>query len=745
MATTITIKNSSVAGKVPDVDSIQVAELALNLADKKLYSKNASDEVFEVNSVVNSGDTLPGSGTNPGDLFWDTDDETLYYWDGTQWQAIASGSAVEGEYLKLTGGDLTGDLTLNTDKITLDATAGSITAAGKVESGFDNNTSEGVRLDPAGIVNVRRDSETSTAIGVFSGGVASSSTQTVEITAGGSITAAGNITTPRILAIGPTASDKVWSGYLTDTTGAATSFINADGSAIFAGPLTVYDALAGSATDSSFTIRNPDNTADVASINGNGSATFAGRVDAGDPALDNAAIVASGKHATKGVIQAYHYNNGSIFLGGGSDGVTKAEIKANGSAELAGSITAAGGIGASNFEARRTGTNLDVFSGFQNSTDLTSQILADGSAEFARGIWIAKDAKDGYLNVTQSTTGAAAFNVIDNAGTSTAVIYGSGSAEFAGRAAVGAEDLNNYALVAKNEALNPTIYARNYEDDSRALVFGGYNSGSSTVPTSSIFASGSAEFAGGAVLVESSGTIRTAASGTGFTLGTTLPTSDSTNSAFEIKAGATANTPDTGTGTVKITPSGSASFAGDVDIRSLEAGNPVHDAVAGVNTSSFRRSHSGLNLDCLVRLPLVSDSASPTGQSVITASNKGTQVFNVGTDGSAIFNSTVTTGSYVAANKDGIRKGASSTFISYGDSGLAGGATAYISADGSATFSSKVKTTGWFESARPSTSGIVFQGIGGSSTTSTINANGSASFSGTVTAGGYSMASLAQL
>jgi hypothetical protein len=58
--------------------------------------------------------------------------------------------------------------------------------------------------------------------------------------------------------------------------GLFTTTILANGSATFAGPLTVYDALAASATDSSFTIRNPGNTADVASIDGNGSATFAG-------------------------------------------------------------------------------------------------------------------------------------------------------------------------------------------------------------------------------------------------------------------------------------------------------------------------------------------------------------------------------------------------------------------------------------------------------------------------------------
>jgi hypothetical protein len=88
---------------------------------------------------------------------------------------------------------------------------------------------------------------------------------------------------------------------------------------------------------------------------------------------------------------------------------------------------------------------------------------------------------------------------------------------------------------------------------------------------------------------------------------------------------------------IALNADGSGLFTKDLEVRSLFAGKPVHDAVAGVNTSSFRRSHSGLNLDCLVQLPLVSDSSSPTGQSILTASNNGDQVFNVATDGSAKF------------------------------------------------------------------------------------------------------------
>ena len=60
MATTIKIKSSTVAGKVPETTDIQVSELALNLTDKKLYSRNA-DGVFEVKCQPN----VPGGDTPP--------------------------------------------------------------------------------------------------------------------------------------------------------------------------------------------------------------------------------------------------------------------------------------------------------------------------------------------------------------------------------------------------------------------------------------------------------------------------------------------------------------------------------------------------------------------------------------------------------------------------------------------------------------------------------------------------------
>jgi len=54
MANIITIKRSSVAGKQPNVADLQVGELALNLADGLIYSKNTAGNVIVVGSSTTS-------------------------------------------------------------------------------------------------------------------------------------------------------------------------------------------------------------------------------------------------------------------------------------------------------------------------------------------------------------------------------------------------------------------------------------------------------------------------------------------------------------------------------------------------------------------------------------------------------------------------------------------------------------------------------------------------------------------
>jgi hypothetical protein len=48
MSNTIQLKRSSTAGVVPEVSDLQQGELAINLADKKLYSKDNANAIFDL-------------------------------------------------------------------------------------------------------------------------------------------------------------------------------------------------------------------------------------------------------------------------------------------------------------------------------------------------------------------------------------------------------------------------------------------------------------------------------------------------------------------------------------------------------------------------------------------------------------------------------------------------------------------------------------------------------------------------
>ena len=96
MTTRIVIKNSTVAGKVPTASDLVNAELAINLVDKKLYSKDAAGTVFEIGGAsVGQGPTPPGTGNEIGDLWWDGD--FLLVWNGSEWEVVGGVTSVNGE------------------------------------------------------------------------------------------------------------------------------------------------------------------------------------------------------------------------------------------------------------------------------------------------------------------------------------------------------------------------------------------------------------------------------------------------------------------------------------------------------------------------------------------------------------------------------------------------------------------------------------------------------------------------
>ena len=132
MATTLIIKNSSTAGKVPDPSALQAGELGVNLKDQKLYSKDVDGNVFE----LGRGSTASGgSGEKPGspvvgDLYYDTDLDVLLVWNGGEWETVGSVTSVNGETgeVVLTAADV-GALAPGDDISELNNDKGYLTAA----------------------------------------------------------------------------------------------------------------------------------------------------------------------------------------------------------------------------------------------------------------------------------------------------------------------------------------------------------------------------------------------------------------------------------------------------------------------------------------------------------------------------------------------------------------------------------------------------------------------------------------
>ncbi|HAQ42724.1 MAG TPA: hypothetical protein DCQ67_01980 [Acidimicrobiaceae bacterium] len=123
MAIQIITKNSATAGSVPAANALAQGELAINVKDRKLFSKDADGSVFE----------LSGSQTGTNTLQQVTD----------------------------AGNTTTNDIEIGGGNIELKASNGSITAAGDVSSGsYDDSkdNTKGVKIFSNGSVRVQRES-----------------------------------------------------------------------------------------------------------------------------------------------------------------------------------------------------------------------------------------------------------------------------------------------------------------------------------------------------------------------------------------------------------------------------------------------------------------------------------------------------------------------------------------------------------------------------------------------------------
>lgn len=128
MPQTIKLKRSAVAGQIPTIGQLDLGELAINTNDGKLFVRKkdgATDVVIEVGGSVSGTagkvTTSATAPTNPtpieGDLWFDTLNDKLKYYDGTAWEEVANTL----ENLTVTGNTILGDAA--TDTLTVNATA----------------------------------------------------------------------------------------------------------------------------------------------------------------------------------------------------------------------------------------------------------------------------------------------------------------------------------------------------------------------------------------------------------------------------------------------------------------------------------------------------------------------------------------------------------------------------------------------------------------------------------------------
>jgi len=100
MATKIIHKKSSVAGNAPATTQLEQAELAINLADRKIYTKDGNNAVVTLsgNFIGSTAPTAPSE----GDLWYDTTNDLLKAYDGTNWQSAGYQNLSELEDVTLT-------------------------------------------------------------------------------------------------------------------------------------------------------------------------------------------------------------------------------------------------------------------------------------------------------------------------------------------------------------------------------------------------------------------------------------------------------------------------------------------------------------------------------------------------------------------------------------------------------------------------------------------------------------------
>jgi len=123
MATKILLKKSTTAGNIPATNEVEAGELAVNLVDRKIYTKDGSGAVIRLDAAY--VDSTAPSNPVEGDIWFDTANNILKAYNGTSfvsagYQTLAAledtnfTSLTSGDYVKYSGSEFV-NASLETD------------------------------------------------------------------------------------------------------------------------------------------------------------------------------------------------------------------------------------------------------------------------------------------------------------------------------------------------------------------------------------------------------------------------------------------------------------------------------------------------------------------------------------------------------------------------------------------------------------------------------------------------------
>ena len=122
MATTLILKKSTTGGAEPVSGDLEKGELAINLTDRKLYTKDNGNNIVLVGNPYVGG-TAP-SNPEEGDLWYDTTNNILKAYNGTSFDSLTSTTGTvtsvgitEGDLIDVSNSPITssGSITVNVD------------------------------------------------------------------------------------------------------------------------------------------------------------------------------------------------------------------------------------------------------------------------------------------------------------------------------------------------------------------------------------------------------------------------------------------------------------------------------------------------------------------------------------------------------------------------------------------------------------------------------------------------------